>query len=312
MGVTMRFLFVLLLLAVPVRAQRTVALTFDDLPYLGASLEDATRATEALLTALAAHEASASAFVTGARVEVEGEHAARLDLLRRWRDAGHALENHSYSHLSFNETAPDAYVADVARGQRIVDALLAERPNARTGRLFRAPYNQTGPSDSARAVLLGALEASGITLAPFTVEHSDWVFNAVYERALTRGDTAQARRIATAYVAQLDTAFAFAERLSERTFGREIPQVFLLHANRLNADVLPRMLTRLVARGYRFVTMETALEDPAYATPDPHPTRWGISWLHRWRRSLGQPNLLREEPDPPAWIMDAHAALTTP
>jgi hypothetical protein len=52
------------------------------------------------------------------------------------------------------------------------------------------------------------------------------------------------------------------------TFSREIRQVLLTHVNRLNADKLPDLLAILRKRGYRFVTLEEALEDDAYHTPD--------------------------------------------
>jgi hypothetical protein len=46
------------------------------------------------------------------------------------------------------------------------------------------------------------------------------MFNAVYEEALAGRDSAFVRRVGQAYLAQLDSAFAFAERLSAETFGR--------------------------------------------------------------------------------------------
>jgi hypothetical protein len=137
------------------------------------------------------------------------------------------------------------------------------------------------------------------------------MFNAVYEDALARGDSALIRRAAQAYLAQLDTTFAFAERLSIETFGREIPQVFLIHANRINADHLDSMLVRLSRRGYVFVSMEKAVSDPAYSTPDKYLARWGISWIHRWRVGLGLPNVLRDEPEPPSWLVEAYEGLST-
>jgi hypothetical protein len=50
--------------------------------------------------------------------------------------------------------------------------------------------------------------------------------------------------------------------------GRQIRQVLLLHANTLNADRFDALAEALVRRGYRFVTLTHALEDPAYCLPD--------------------------------------------
>lgn len=296
----------------PAHAQRTVAISLDDLPYVGQSLEEARYATPLLLDALAAHEVSADVFIEGRRVEVDGEVEARRDLLRQWRNAGHALHNHGYSHLHYSKTEIPEYLTDVGRGYTIVADLLSEAPSFGRVHFFRPPFNDLGESATTRVALVESLDERGVRLAPFTVEHSDWMFNAAYEEALARGDSALVRRVGQAYLAQLDTAFAFAERLSTETFGREIPQVFLLHANRLNADHLDAMLERMSSRGYGFVSMEEAMADPAYDTPDEYRAKWGVSWLHRWRVGLGLPNLLREEPEPPTWLIEPGEPAQTP
>lgn len=287
---------------------RTVALTFDDLPFAGTDrLEVAQVATDALLVALAAAQAPAAGFVvTGYLDGSADEAAARTALVEAWLRAGHRLENHSHSHLHHNTTETAAYLADVAEGHRRLQHLAGTRQDS--VRWYRAPYNEVGDTAAKRAALLGWLEDHDARLAPFTVEHADWLFDAVYTRALEAGDHGLAARVRTAYIAQLDTAFAFAEELARDTFGREIPQVLLLHANRINADALPAMLDRLQARGYAFVPMDEAVADPAYATPNRYEGKWGISWLHRWRIGLGLPNRLRDEPEPPTWVVEAFEA----
>jgi hypothetical protein len=65
----------------------------------------------------------------------------------------------------------------------------------------------------------------------------------------------------------------------------------------------------LKKRNYHFISLEQALKDPAYETPDKYSDRWGISWLHRWRYSLGLENRLRDEPDLPDWIYKTYREL---
>lgn len=292
------------------QVQRTVAVTLDDLPYAGKSMDDVHDATEAFLAVLAAHDAVADVFVVGNRVEDEGEEQARRDLLRRWRDAGHFLQNHSYSHLRYSSVEVASYLADVERGHGVVAELIAEVPSLGPVRFFRAPFNDLGKTAATRTALNRSLDKRGVQLAPFTVEHGDWMFNAVYVDAVARDDSALAQRVGQAYLTQLDTAFDFAERLSDETFGREIPQVFLIHANRINADHLDAMLERLKSRDYEFVTLQWAVSDPAYASTDEYLARWGVSWIHRWRVALGLPNALRDEPEPPPWLVEAYQALS--
>ena len=56
-----------------------------------------------------------------------------------------------------------------------------------------------------------------------------------------------------------------AREVGRERFGREVRHVLLLHANRLNADHLDRLLEILARDGARFVPLETALADPIYA-----------------------------------------------
>lgn len=287
----------------------TVAITIDDLPYAGGPqrLDDAMRTAEAFVTALTRYEAPASGFVTGANVMIDGQTDARLDVLRRWRDGGIHLDNHSFSHRSFHQIPQIAYLDDAAQGLLFPESLMREKSDS--VRFYRHPFNHTGNTKAARQAFDMFLEKRGLLLAPFTVEHADYLFNRLYVDARERADSAAMTRIGEAYLAQLDTAFTFAEALAQETFGRAIPQVFLIHANAINAAYLDQMLDRLQARGYRFVSLDEAVRDPAYDTPDRYLGNYGISWLHRWREALDLENRLRHEPDPPRWILDAYRKL---
>jgi peptidoglycan/xylan/chitin deacetylase (PgdA/CDA1 family) len=288
---------------------RRVAITIDDLPKAGGSdgVGSALYVTESILAALERYDVSAVGFVLSNRATVRGQTDARLDMLREWVQRGHELGNHTYSHLPFHGTPVATYIDDAVQGDRIPRTLMeaAGRPM----RYFRHPFNSTGPTQEAKTRFAETAERLGYVLTPFTVEHADYAFDAIYSHAHATGNGQLRDSVSRAYLDQLDTAFAFAERMSRETFGREIPQVFLIHTNEINAAHLSRMLQKLTARGYRFVTLEAALEDPAYATEDVYIGRWGWSWFHRWRVGLDMEPMLREEPDPPAWIMEQYEAL---
>lgn len=287
---------------------RQVVITLDDLPKaMGEeSLGSATMVTDATLAALSKHEVPALGFVIGSKVFIKNEVDARLDLLRRWVAAGHELGNHSFSHPSFQKMGLIPYEDDVLRGDLAPRLIMAE--TERPVRYFRHPYNQTGPSSEVKAEFRAFMAARGTIIAPFTMEHADYLYNLLWVKAREIGDEKQAERIRAAYMAHLDTAFDFAEELALDTFGDPIPQVFLIHTNDINARSLDAILTRLEDRGYRFISMDQAMKHPAYATPDTYVGGNGISWLHRWRYSLDLPDRLRQEPDPPGWIIKAWRA----
>ena len=95
----------------------------------------------------------------------------------------------------------------------------------------------------------------------------------------------------------MESVVAFFEARSIEVAGREFPQILLLHANELNADLVPDLLAMFKRRGYTFVTLERALADDAYRLPDEYAGPSGLSWVHRWSKTKGMKP--KGEPDPP-------------
>jgi peptidoglycan-N-acetylglucosamine deacetylase len=67
--------------------------------------------------------------------------------------------------------------------------------------------------------------------------------------------------------------------------------------------MLDTLLTDMEQRGYSFISLDEAMTDPAYATPDRFVGAVGISWIERWKIALGGLPDYQHDPDPPAWIM---------
>jgi hypothetical protein len=71
--------------------------------------------------------------------------------------------------------------------------------------------------------------------------------------------------------------------------GYEPHQVLLLHGNELEGDHIGELLDLIRKRGYRFISLEEALSDPAYGMPDSYVGEEGTSWLEHWAISKGKP-----------------------
>lgn len=284
-------------------ARREVAVTFDDLPAPYGELEDLRRITSRLLESVKRNGVPAVGFVNERKLYRRGEMDARTDLLRAWLDAGLELGNHTFSHINLQRSPLEDYKDDVVRGETVTRMLLAER--GMKLRYFRHPFLFTGVTPEYKRGLSEFLSARGYTVAPVTVDNGDYIFADVYSRAKKRGDAETAKRVADAYVPYMESVFEHFERLSAETYGREVRQVLLLHANELNADRFDELAAMMKRRGYAFVALEEALKDPAYAEPDAL-YKNGISWLHRWRLAKGLP--LKWEPEAPKFVDELYKA----
>jgi peptidoglycan-N-acetylglucosamine deacetylase len=289
------FLFALAALGQP----HQVAITIDDLPRGGdhgprdlASLRAMTAKLLAPLRGL-----PVIGFVNAGRAEELGD-AGLQTILKLWLDSGATLGNHTWSHPDLNSVPLAEYEADLLRGETAVTQALGTRPV-----FFRHPFLHAGKDAATRRGLESFLAEHHYRVAPVTLDDSDYMFAAVYAPALMR-DPVLAARVRTAYLAYMDSIFAFFEQRGPEVAGHELPQILLIHASQLNADTMPDLLAMMRRRGYRFVSLEDALKDSAYRLPDEYFGTGGFSWIHRWSKTKGMPP--KGEPDEPAWIAEAY------
>ncbi|MFZ0643268.1 MAG: polysaccharide deacetylase family protein [Candidatus Acidiferrales bacterium] len=288
--------------------RREVAITVDDLPgalpgndFAYGDLKELQKINHGIPGVLKAHHAWAIGFVNERKLQVQGERDARAALLQMWLDDGLFLGNHTYSHADFSTTPLQEYEDETIRGEVVTGALLKARGEKEL--YFRHPYLDTGISLDAKNAFDAFLKARGYIIAPVTIEDADYVFNDALAHAYETKDKKLAAKAKREYLEYVDTVFNYAESESEKLFSRQIPQVLLIHDNALNTECLDGLLTRLEQRGYKFVSLQEAMTDPAYATPD----LWvgtGVLWMERWKIAMGLKPEPDKGPDPPKWASD--------
>lgn len=295
-----------LAVSAPDAPRRTVAVTIDDLPFVayGLPFEAVRPLSRDLVAALAARKVPAVAFVNEDRLFVPGEVDERIALLTEWLDAGMELGNHTFGHPGLTRTPLEEMKDAVLKGEVVTRGLLSRR--GRKLRWFRHPYTHTGPTKETKDAFEAFLASRGYTVAPFTIEHEDWVFASADAKLAADRDEPGRARLLEAYLANFEARVAFYEERSRALFGREIPQIHLAHANALNARAMPLLLERLEKRGYAFVSLDEALSDPAWKSPDGYIGDHGPSWLHRFAAARGEDvgKLFAAEPEAPKWVAD--------
>ncbi len=307
-------LLALLLFPLSLFAQtKTIALTFDDLPYAGLSDQvesviQARRDIRSITDVLKQHHAPAVAFVNEIKLQVPDQIDMRVGLLDLWLDAGVLLGNHTYSHLDLNKN-PEAKCEDeVIRGEVVSRRLTKAR--GLDYKYFRHPFLRTGANLDQKNAFEAFLKSRGYVVAPVTNENLDWLFNTVYQQALKDDDHDLANRVLAAYLVHTDVELDYYEKMVQMEFGRNIAHIMLLHANRLNGIMLDQVLAKFEARGYRFITVDEALKDPAYQTADNYTGVYGYPWPHRWAITLGKDPDFKNAPDPPKWVQDLYDKAT--
>jgi peptidoglycan/xylan/chitin deacetylase (PgdA/CDA1 family) len=303
-------LFLPLIFALSVNAQskptRFIAVTIDDLPVVSprGDLKNRREITRKLLAHITKARIPAIGFVNENKLYNGGKRdEAQVDLLRQWLDANLELGNHTFSHLSLHDNPLEKYEAEILKGEIITKELLAAK--SLKPRYFRHPYLWTGLTLEVKNDLGRFLAEHDYTIAPVTIDNSDWIFASAYEKAFAKNDKKLMKRIGAAYVSHLEAKTDYWERQSVKLFGREIRQILLLHANFINSDYFDDIARTLKKRNYKFITLDEALTDQAYKLPDTFVKRNGISWLHRWALAKGRENVLPDEPKTPDFVLKA-------
>jgi peptidoglycan/xylan/chitin deacetylase (PgdA/CDA1 family) len=214
------------------------------------------------------------------------------------------LGNHTYSHESLNAVGPEAFIADIARGEPIITRLLLEHQQ-QLG-YFRHPYLETGATTAVKRQVDGWLNDHGYRIAPVTIDADDWEFAEPYDDAIARKDHKEERHIRAEYLAYTARRIDWAQRSARELFGRDIAQVMLLHCTRLNADTLDQLAKILRRARLTPITLTEALNDPVYRQVDPYVGGDGIDWLERWAAARHRQLPERGDEDPPIDIQTAY------
>jgi peptidoglycan/xylan/chitin deacetylase (PgdA/CDA1 family) len=283
---------------------RRVSITIDDGPVVGemSDLGNFQRISNGLIGSFQVEKVPVTIFINERQLNVSGQRDARAAVVEQWLNAGFDVGNHTYSHRSANNVSLEEFQDDIVKGEVIMRPLLQQR--GRPLVWLRYPYLHSGTTAEIHQAIVDFLDRRKYRVAPVTVDYADYTFAGAYVRELRLGNIDVAEKIRLAYLDQVDVGFAYAERASIELFGREIPQILLIHCNELNAVSLRDSIGRMRKRGYSFVSLEEAMQDAAYERPDTFAGAGG-SWLSRTANAMGQtltPETAAARPVVPQWI----------
>jgi peptidoglycan-N-acetylglucosamine deacetylase len=277
---------------------KTIALTIDDLPLNGPSIEikRLQKMTEQILTVTKKNQLPMVGFVNEGLLYVPAETDARIAVLKMWSDAGVELGNHTFSHLGFEGASLAGYEDDFTRGDTVINLLVKPKK----ARYFRHPFLQMGDTREIEDAFEKFIGERGYKAVPVTIDPMDWMFLAAYAKALKEKDRSLQKRVSEDYLKFAGLRIDAAEKAADGLFGRHIKHILLIHANELTADNFESLIKVFKDKGYRFITVEEALQDSVYRFPDRYsPTS---EWLSHWTNSEGK---RFEFPAPPEYIQQA-------
>ncbi len=266
-----------------------VALTIDDIPVHASLVPGQTRLEimKSVTDAIRKHGLPpVHGFFNGFGMNEPGAD----QVMNLWLSEGHKLANHGYWHVGINDTPLDKYFLDIENNESLLEAL---QPG-RGWMIFRHPNMHEGETKHKRDEIRKYLAKRGYAFAPVTIDSADWAFKSPYHRCAVAGDAAAVSSMKAKYLDFGLKKLTQSREAARRLFGREVPQILLIHAGAFGSQVLDDFLAQYIAAGVKFIGLEEALADPAYGIDSGYVSRGGKTY---WDQLLDK-NGLSHPPGP--------------
>ena len=230
---------------------KQISVTIDDLPFVG---EYRNFHLNLLMNAMKSQQIPATGFIIGREVRKNN-----WKMLHKFRDAGFGVGNHTWSHANLNRVEVKQYKHEIKEADDLLASVLTEP------KYFRYPYLAMS-SGKKRDKILCYLSKKHYKVAPITIDSKDFAFN---QRLLSVPEADRRNYLNELKSFYLDfiwqqTLAAEAVNTSQKHPGQA--QILLIHANLLNAYVLPDIIEMYKGHDYSFVSLEHALKTFSHIT----------------------------------------------
>lgn len=225
-------------------SNRAIAITIDDLPFVGDSKNFH---LNMIIDTLVNEQIPVTGFVIAENISPDN-----WDVLRRFHDSGLSLGNHTLTHANLNQISIERYLHEIDAADRILAPVLTKP------RFFRYPYLAMSAGEKKDRVLK-FLSQKHYSVAPVTIDSKDFTFNQLLLGVPEKSRRAFLEVLKPCYLDFIWQQTLKAEESNAANHKKDQAQILLIHANLLNAYVLPDIIHLFKTKGYSFVRLETAL-----------------------------------------------------
>ena len=236
--------------------EREIAITIDDLPFVGTNSNDEGNLKRTherfmkIVQSLVDNHVPATGFIIAGAIG-----KGQWELLETFRTDGFSLGNHTYSHANLNRIGAEKYIDEIAHADQILSPVMTQP------KYFRYPYLAEGKG-LVKEEVQDYLTANQYTVAPVTIDSKDYLFNERLLKISWRVRNQYLSQIKDQYLNYIWKETLKAEKKSNNT---NVKQILLVHSNLLNSHFLGDVIQMYKKNGYRFISLTDALKNTAPA-----------------------------------------------
>jgi peptidoglycan/xylan/chitin deacetylase (PgdA/CDA1 family) len=185
-------------------------------------------------------------------------------VLKQWLEAGYPLGNHTYDHLDLDKVSAQAYIANIARLDQLLQTVAPGQPLLRSRHVFRYPFLAEGDTLEKRDAVRSYLFRNGYRIAEVTADYNDWAWDDAYVRCAKQSDKESMAWLENHIIPDAEWHLHGSAGMAETLFQRNVPQILMVHVGVFDAVILNKVLKDLRAHNVKFITLDEALSDPVY------------------------------------------------
>ncbi|MBN9229910.1 MAG: polysaccharide deacetylase [Legionella sp. 40-6] len=226
------------------KGNKYIALTIDDLPFVG---EYRNFHLNMIIESMQKAHITATGFIIAKEVRKDN-----WSMLHKFRDAGFTLGNHTLTHADLSKLSRAQYSREIQEADTLLQPVMTKP------KYFRFPYLAMS-SGQKKEDILCLLAQKKYRVAPITIDSKDFVFN---QRLLAVPEMQRRAYLEELKPFYLDFIWQQTHRAEEKSTYQHQPdqaQILLIHANLLNAYVLPDIIKLYQENGYQFISLQKAL-----------------------------------------------------
>jgi peptidoglycan/xylan/chitin deacetylase (PgdA/CDA1 family) len=227
------------------------------------------------------------------------ENPQLASVLDDWCAAGHHIAGHTHFHSSLNWLGAKRYIEDIDQSHELIEPWIARAPS----RYFRFAMDMLGDTRSKTDEVMTHLAQTGYMHAPISYWFYDTQFVFPYDRAVRLGSKEEITWLRDRFVETAVSCLRNQVAASERILGRRPAHISLVHNSAIAADTYDRVLEAYAQAGVEFVTLESAMRDPANLIVAPGANPRFRNLTQRWAEVVG----VQIEATPPSVLEELDA-----
>lgn len=248
---------ILILLFLPLTAySKEVALSFDDAPMPSSAFFTSEERTTTLIKKLKAlNVPPVMIFANPCKREKTSEVITQL---KKYKDAGHFIANHSCSHPRLDDVGFDEFSKDAKKADEFLTPLFTGQ------KYFRYPYLHEGREEKLRDPMRSWLKDKNYRNGMVSIDNDDYLFSSKINQARTKGREIDFKKVEKLFLNHVIGAANFYDDLAVRTIGRSPKHVILLHEMDATVMFIDSLVKELRKQGWSIISIAEAYKDPIY------------------------------------------------